>query len=61
MVRYDYSSTRSQSMSDASVPPTVTIELSPYKKRAQAIIPEYTLVSKYSLLGLMHGYLKSRI
>lgn len=35
-----YSSTSSQTINEASVPPTVTTFRSPYKKRADANVPE---------------------
>lgn len=56
---FGYSSVISQTQSEASVPPTVTKVLIPYKNRAQAIGPVYTLASANSARGVIHGYLKS--
>lgn len=53
-----YSSTSSHTMSDASVPPTVTNCRSPTINRAHANGPEYTFASTYSAFGVMHGYLR---
>lgn len=56
---YFYSSTNSQSINAASVPPTVTIFWSLYKNLAHATSELYTFSSTYSALALVHGYRKS--
>lgn len=53
-----YSSMTSHIISDASVPPTLTIDRSSYNIRTEPIGPEYVLTSLYSLRGLTHGYLE---
>lgn len=58
-VHRGYSSINSQIISDASVPPTVIKDRSPYKNCTLPNGPEYTFASLYSLRLLMHGYLIS--
>lgn len=58
-VHRGYSSINSQIISDASVPPTVIKDRSPYKNRTLPNGPEYTFASLYSQRLLMHGYLLS--
>lgn len=58
-VRHDghrgYSSSNSQTIREASVPPTVIRLRLPNRNLAQAIVPEYTLASAYSARDVMHG------
>lgn len=53
-----YSSTSSQSINAASVPPVLTIHRSLNKNRALLTAALYVFTSLYSALGLAQGYLK---